>query len=425
MIYVNGERHRLTPGLNQPTSVTTAQARWLPALVWLAVAVSSIVFLEPAPHDILVLLLVFVLFPLGLKVPTEINIPLFLLMLFGAANLVAALTASDTAVMLRSLSIRIYMLFAWLLWVSLVVADAPKILRVIWHGYSFAALFAVAWGVLQYFGFLPDTLGNSFDRVTGPFKDANVFAPFLVPVVFYYMDRMLRIRGPSLAFDACKFLVLVYGLFLGFSRGAWLNMSVALVFFIIFSMIAAPSLKQRLRLMIVVAAIGVAAVLTLYLAISYTDAGQLFAQRAALVQEYDVAEGGRFDTQVKALIEIGRNPIGIGPGMSPIAFDGVEPHNIYLHVAVEGGWIAAISFYLFLIITLARGFSRINTISALRNNLQITLAALMGVLVQSLFIDSTHWRHLWLLLALTWAITVAIDRDRDLTKSIDYVQNRR
>ena len=284
---------------------------------------------------------------------------------------------------------------------------------------------SLAWGVLQYFGFLPDALGKSFDRVTGPFKDANVFAPFLVPVILYYMDRMLRIRGPSLAFDACKFLVLVYGLFLGFSRGAWLNMSVALMFFILFSMISASSLKQRLRLMIVVAAVVAAAVLTLYLAISYTEAGQLFAQRAAIVQEYDVAEGGRFDTQAKALSEIGRNPIGIGPGMSAIAFDGLEPHNIYLHVAVEGGWIAAISFYLFLIITLARGFSRINSISALRNNLQITLAALMGVLVQSLFIDSTHWRHLWLLLALTWAITVAIDRDRDLTKSIDYVQNRR
>lgn len=202
-------------------------------------------------------------------------------------------------------------------------------------------------------------------------------------------------------------------------------MSIALMFFIIFSMISARSLKHRLRLMIVVAAVGVAAVLTLYLAISYTEAGQLFVQRASIVQEYDVAAGGRFDTQVKALVEIGRNPIGIGPGMSALVFDGVEPHNIYLHVAVEGGWIAALSFYLFLIITLSRGFSRINTTSALRNNLQITLAALMGVLVQSLFIDSTHWRHLWLLLAMTWAITVAIDRDADLTKSIDYVQNRR
>jgi hypothetical protein len=48
--------------LNHSSSVTIAQAGWLPVLVWLTVAVSSIVFLEPAPHDILVLSLVFFLF---------------------------------------------------------------------------------------------------------------------------------------------------------------------------------------------------------------------------------------------------------------------------------------------------------------------------------------------------------------------------
>ena len=251
MNYVNGEPRRLMLGLNHSAPVITAYAGWLPVLVWLTVAVSSIVFLEPAPHDILVLLLVVVLFPLGLKVPRELSVPLFLLMLFGAANILAALTVSDTGVMVRSLSIRLYMIFAWLLWTSLVVADAQNFLRIIWHGYAFAALIAVAWGILQYFGFLPEALGISFGRVTGPFKDANVFAPFIVPVVFYYMDRMLRIRGPALLLDAGKFLFLIYGLFLGFSRGAWLNMSITFMLFMLFSIMSARLLKQLLRLMIV------------------------------------------------------------------------------------------------------------------------------------------------------------------------------
>jgi len=162
--------------------------------------------------------------------------------------------------------------------------------------------------------------------------------------------------------------------------------------------------------MLVVTALGLVAVLALSLAITYTTAGRLYVERAAIVQAYDVAEGGRFDTQANALREIGRNPIGIGPGMSTPRF-GLVPHNLYLHVAVEGGWLGALSFYLFLIITLARGLSRVNTVSALRGNLQIVVAVLIGTLAQSLFIDSTHWRHLWLLLALTWAITISIDRD--------------
>jgi hypothetical protein len=312
MNYVNAGAHHFMPGPNHAFS-GTAPITWLHVLVWLTIAVSSIVFIEPAPHDILVLLLVVILFPLGLRIPREINIPLFLLMLFAAGNLAAAITAADRELMLRPLSIRIYMIFIWFFWASLVVVDAPHLLRTIWRGYAFAAIFAVAWGILQYFGFLPETLGIAFGRATGPFKDANVFAPFLVPVILYYLARMLRVRGPALALDAATFLLLVFGLFLGFSRGAWLNLLIAFSLFMLFSMASAETIKERLRLMIVISGVGIAAVVTLYLAVSYTEAGQLFVQRAAIVQEYDVAQGGRFDTQVKALAEIGRNPIGVGP----------------------------------------------------------------------------------------------------------------
>lgn len=397
-----------------------APASWLRSLVWLTVAVSSVVFIEPAPYDILVLLLIAMLFPMGLRVPREIGVAALLLLLFAAANLAAAITSSDPETMLRPLTIRIYMLLTWVLWVSLVVTNAPYFSRVIWQGYAFAAFLAVAWGILQYFGHLPESLGAAYGRARGPFKDANVFAPFLVPVILYTLARMLRMRGLQLVLEATKFLPLAFGLLLGFSRGAWLNFSVAFVLYMAFSTIAAQSLRERLRLTILITAVGLVAVSALSLVIAYTPAGQRFIERATIIQEYDVALGGRFDTQAKALREIGRNPIGIGPGMSTPKF-GMEPHNLYLHTAVEGGWVGAISFYLFLLITLVRGISRLNSYSDLRPNLQIVLAALIGTLVQSLFIDSTHWRHLWLLLALTWAITIAIDRGRPRDQYGDYV----
>lgn len=398
-----------------------APASWLRSLVWLTFAVSSIVFIEPAPYDILVLLLIAMLFPMGLRVPREIGVAVLLLMLFAAANLAAAITSGDPETMLRPLTIRIYMLFTWVLWVSLVITDAPHFLRVIWRGYTFAAFLAVLWGILQYFGYLPESLGAAFGRARGPFKDANVFAPFLVPVILYTLARMLRMRGLALVLETVKFLPLVFGLLLGFSRGAWLNFSVAFVLYMAFSTIAAQSLRERLRLTILITTVSVVAVSAVSLVIAYTPAGQRFIERATIVQEYDVARGGRFDTQVKALKEIGQNPIGIGPGMSTPKF-GMEPHNLYLHTAVEGGWIGAISFYLFLLITLGRGISRVNSYSNLRPNLQIVLAALIGTLMQSFFIDSTHWRHLWLLLALNWAITVAIDRDMTRDQHRDYVK---
>lgn len=419
----NRQKDGLILGLNHEAPAPPPAA-WLRSLVWLTLAVSCIVFIEPAPYDILVLLLIVILFPMGLRVPREIGVALLLLMLFGAANLAAALTAGDLQEFVRPLATRSYMLFAWLFWTSLVVADPPHFLRIIWRGYAFAALLAVAWAILQYFGYLPESLGVAFGRAQGPFKDANVFAPFLVPIILYYIARMLRVRGAALALESIKFLPLILGLFLGFSRGAWLNFSVAFLLYMVFSSIAAQSLKEQMRLMVVVTALGLVAVLAVTLAVTYTTAGQLFAERAAIVQDYDTAQGGRFDTQAKALTEIGKNPVGIGPGMTSTRF-GLEPHNLYLHVAVEGGWIGGMSFYLFLIVTLTRGLARINTVSPLRGNLQIVVAALIGTLAQSLFIDSTHWRHLWLLLALTWAITISIDRDMAHVRRLDYVQSGR
>ncbi len=91
---------------------------------------------------------------------------------------------------------------------------------------------------------------------------------------------------------------------------------------------------------------------------------------------------------------------------------GLEPHNLYLHILVEGGWLAAISFYLFVILTLWQLLKGALVSTALHYQRVIVTAALGGTLCQSLFIDSTHWRHLWLLLALAWAIIATHRRER-------------
>jgi hypothetical protein len=46
----------------------------------------------------------------------------------------------------------------------------------------------------------------------------------------------------------------------------------------------------------------------------------------------------------------------------------------------------------------------------IRHEFFVVFSSLAGVLTQSLFIDSTHWRHLWLLLALVWALIIATQR---------------
>jgi O-antigen ligase len=291
----------------------------------------------------------------------------------------------------------------------------------LWQGYTIAALLAVLWGTLEYFGLLPEALGgDAFGRAKGPFKDANVFAPFLVPVALFAVARILNSRGLQAGYEIIKVIIIVSGLLLAFSRGAWLNFLVAFSFFMVLQIASARALRDKIRLALLAVALVLTAASVVTLVISKTAAGQQFFARAALFQEYDVARGGRFDTQAEVLRQIGANPIGVGPGMSP-SWVGIEPHNLYLHVTLEGGWIAGISFCLFLIISLKRGLLRVTADWRHRDDLQVVLAALCGTLLQSLFIDSTHWRHLWLLFALLWALTIAFDREHGAASNRRYV----
>ena len=77
--------------------------------------------------------------------------------------------------------------------------------------------------------------------------------------------------------------------------------------------------------------------------VSTSTIGEMFWHRAALVQPYDLREGGRFDSLWSALQNAATNPTGVGPGRTiPEFFQ--TPHNLYVHVLAEGGWLAGIGF---------------------------------------------------------------------------------
>ena len=394
------------------TQAYSVENQWRHKLIWLTMAVSCIVFIEPAPYDILVMFLVAVLFSLNLRVPEESGIAIFLLALFTVGNLVGTLASDDPGTTVRPLVTRIYMVASWVLFISVIAANTESVMRVIWRGYTFAALLAATWGCLEFYDFLPDMMvGDTFGRASGPFKDANVFGPFLIPIALHTVSRMPHSRGLALVANVTKFLIIIFALLLSFSRGAWMNFLFAFGLYMIFSIYSAPSNKDKLRLITLVIFLSFAAGLTLIWAVNNSAAGQRFVDRATVFKTYDLESGGRFDTQSRVLREIGSTPLGLGPGMSPSEF-GIEPHNLYLHIAIEGGWLAAISFYLFLLLTVVRGTVRWRLRWKLQTDLHVVLAALSGILLQSLFIDSTHWRHMWLLIAILWALTIEIDRGR-------------
>jgi O-antigen ligase len=366
-------------------------------------ATSSIVFIEPAPYDIFAIAMLGILAVTGLRFPRGLQTAVFLLGLFLAGNIVAAITSPDPLASMRSMSIRIYMVLAWLMIASVVAMDPDRMLRALFTGYAIAAVIAVCWGSLEYFGLLQSEQWQGGLRAKGAFKDPNVYGPFLVPAAIYTLRCVPRMAWAGRFLMTGLFLFLSFGILLSFSRGAWMNFALSCILFGTLAFSTASGTRERLVWLtssIIVAGILIA---VLAGAVSTEIVGERFNQRATLAQDYDVAEGGRFDTQREALGRIGRNPLGVGPGQADEAL-GLEPHNIYLHVFLEGGWLAGFGLLTFLLLTAVRSLPLFNWRSALRPDFFVVLACLIGTLVQSLFIDSTHWRHLWLLLALLWAL---------------------
>ncbi len=392
--------------------IALTRPRFLPLavpLVWLLLAISAVVFIEPAPYDVLLIGLLAMFFAAGMEIPREIRIPIVLLGAFVMSNLLAAAVSSDPMFSLRSVSIRSYMVLAWLFYVCLVVTEPEKLLRMLWQGYLVAAVGTAVFGILEYYGFVHNPLWPAGLRARGGFKDPNVFGPFLVPAALYCISR-LRSSAPRVAAVYISlFLLIIFGVLLSFSRGAWINLALSFALLLGFVLFTDRPRREKVTVVLVGGIVAVAAASIVLAAVTYTAAGGRFQQRAVLAQSYDVAQGGRFYTQRMALQRVGHTPLGVGPGRSDEEF-GLAPHNLYLHVLVEGGWIAGLSFYAVIALTLWRSMRLLRWHSPLRDELLVVIAALIGILAQSLFIDSTHWRHLWLMLGLSWALIVVAEQ---------------
>ena len=123
------------------------------------------------------------------------------------------------------------------------------------------------------------------------------------------------------------------------------------------------------------------------------------------IQDYDRL---RFSIQSAGFIAGLTNPFGVGPGGWP------NTHSLYVRTLAEQGIIGLLSLGLLisallfpLIRTAWVGGSKTGVITD-----GVLLAMLVGQLINSLVIDSIHWRHLWLLLGLVWAfLDIQIEKE--------------
>ena len=376
-------------------------------LVWALMVLSSVVFIEPAPYDILSVLLFAVFFSLGLRIPAGIGPALLLLGLFLLANVVASIFSKNPVDSFVYMAITAFLLITWLFFTSIIYENPKQVMRIIWSGYLVAALLTVVLGLLGYFKLIPySELFLHGGRVSSTFKDPNVFGPFLVPVVLYLSAKLTNTIRVNLWVTLAILGLIMFGILLSFSRGAWANLIISMVAYILLRFSIRPSPVEIFRLGILSGLITVLIVAAIVWAISSPQISNLFFERAILFQSYDIEAGGRFSAFGEALVKSFENPIGIGPGQSPYYFI-TEPHNLYLHILVETGWLGGIAFCFFIMLTLWRSYQFCLRRTEIHDAYIIVFASVIGVLIESLIVHSTHWRHLYLLLAMLWGPMLA------------------
>ncbi|MCA1031097.1 O-antigen ligase family protein [Bacillus timonensis] len=371
------------------------KSKWFLYLVAFELALSSYVLIEPSPYDIVFVIMMFLalLFSL-LKYRTNFMLPLFLLFFYLICNLYSMFFAESYLRAIFYCTITLYLVITWIFVVGVAGHFKEKVLPFIFNGYTVAAVLTTTVGVLAYFHLIPNYENYLiFDRVKGFSKDPNVFGPFLIPPALYMIYKMEHSKGRRSVYSFILFAFLSSGIFLSFSRAAWAHYALSLLLYFFFW--KTVPLKKRLVTLVIITFLCVPGLVYF---VSSPFVADLFQERIGL-QGYDAE---RFGTQVEALRTAVEHPFGIGPGQSEVVFD-YSTHSLYARVLTENGFIGIITFMLFYFICLVKVLKMIKGVRGEKRGYYVLIAAsLIGILFNSLFIDTLHWRHLWLLLGLAW-----------------------
>ncbi|KAF2958593.1 hypothetical protein AS159_02590 [Thermotoga sp. Ku-13t] len=360
---------------------------------------SGFVFIEPSPAEFWFILAV-PIFLIGFKTTHKI-LALFALIFLPMLVSTYVGVAQSGLFNQRFFMIDIYLFLLFFLLSSYMhtiskSADFDSYLDTLMRFWSIAGainvlagLFAYATGKTTLFGANVIRFGV---RLTGFFKDPNVLGPFLVPIAVYFLMRFIERKGKAYL-NLLLFFFFSYGVLLTFSRAAWLNYFTAVIILNLAS-VTTKKKKTRLQVIALLLFISVMSIFFWELAgnieIFNTNLREFILARARF-QGYDEQ---RFEAQSEFVNILTRSNIffGAGPGNYE-AFTAYSTHSLLVRYIGERGIFGFCTFLVFLL-TVAFKTSK----SKHRNFL---IPVILGQLANSFFIDSLHWRHLWILLVLS------------------------
>jgi O-antigen ligase len=365
----------------------------------LGILIFSVVFVEPSPPDAVLAIVMAVAIITGRFTLRRVPFPILALLgVFLVLNLVSAVFATSPSRAGFYLLITTY-LCAFAVWITTFV-NSPRRARMLVVPLLAGAVASAAIGVaVLYVSFPGSSMLNFSDgyRARGFFKDPNVFGPFCVFAGLLVVSELLepRLLRARRGLKLILLAVLAFGVLFSYSRAAWLNAAVAIVIMIVSYALRRGGGRKVAAMLITIVVLAGAGSVTL------AATGSVgFLDSRAHFQSYDVR---RFAAQREGLQIVQSYPFGIGPGQFERDI-GYASHNTYIRVLAEQGFLGLFVMLSLLLGTL--GLAARNVVLG-RDTFGIgsvpLLATFSGVLANSAFVDTIHWRHVWLVAGLIWA----------------------
>ncbi len=389
-----------------PAGTATLGERLLLMVLFVTVLASSVAFIEPSPHDALMGALLIVSLIAGVRFERVLALPFLLLLVWNIGGLLALMNVPADGKAIQYVATSIYLAVAALLFAGILARNTIARLTVLRTAYLLTATCAALAGIAGYFGIFPRAhdLFTEYGRALGFFKDPNVFGPFLIWPALIVIERILARRINMVEIVVAG--ILLFGLLLSFSRGAWFHFAVSCALMVMLTLITAPTRAQRVRIIALSASSIVALIALLAILLSLHSIGGMFEQRAQLIQNYDVGNGGRFELQRQALSVV----LTMFNGMGPFEFArvyGLQQHNVYLQAFIVYGWIGGVTYIVLLLSTLWIGIRTALVRTPWQPYLITAFAAFVGEVLEGFIIDTDHWRHFFLLLGMVWGLAAA------------------
>lgn len=379
--------------------------RLLNIVLFVTVLTSSIAFIEPSPHDALMMALLVMCAAARVPFDRKIAPLLVLLTIWLVGGCLSLIQVGDQQQTIQYVATSLYLGVAAIMFACLFCDGNLVRLTILSRAYIVAGLIATVAGYIGFFHLLPHSDIFLFnERVSATFKDPNVYGPFLIfPILVLLiglMTRGVRLSGLVLM------IFLLGGLFLSFSRGAWAHFAISAAVAVGLLFVTAPDPRRRGRILLFSIVAVIAVVLLVAAMMSIDSIRDMFLERAKAIQPYDVGPGGRFWEQKLALSVILDHPNGLGPFEFGRIY-GTQQHDVYMQGFLVYGWIGGTAYLTLVLVTLAIGLGAALIPAPWQTYLIAGYAAFVGEAGEGLIVDTDHWRHFFLILGLIWGLTAA------------------